>query len=179
MTESGHAYWYRSGPDEERGRRMLQALRLYHVAEMAMRRRTREHMGMGDNELLALRHLLRADARGEAITPTDIARYLGISTASTTTLLDRLERTGNLVRTRHASDRRSITLQPTSQAEREVRETLGDMHERMMAATAGVSAEEADAIVAFLERAASAVDAVAAHPDEAPAHSQDVRAAAV
>ncbi|MGP3535335.1 MarR family winged helix-turn-helix transcriptional regulator [Microbacterium sp. RD1] len=170
MGKSGRtdAYWYPTNGDVERGRRMLHALRMYHAAEMAMRRRTRDAMGMGDNELLALRHVLRAYNRGESITPTDVARYLGISTASTTTLLDRLERSGHLTRGRHASDRRSITLRPTAAAEQEVRDTLGSMHERMMAATAGVSETEAEAIVSFLERVAAAVDEVTAPAESAP-----------
>ncbi len=169
MSDALSASWYRTDAAAQRGRRMLQALRIYHAAEMAMRRRTREHMHMGDNELLALRHLLRADGRGDAVSPTDIARYLGISTASTTTLLDRLERSGHIVRERHPSDRRSITLRPTAQAEQEVRETLGDMHERMMAATEGVTDAEAEAIVAFLGRVAAAVDTVAASEADVPA----------
>lgn len=173
MSEIGTTYWYRSGADAERGRRMLQALRLYHVAETAMRRRTRTAMNMGDNELVALRFLIRAEGRGEQVTPTDIARFVGISTASTTSLLDRLERMGHIQRLRNASDRRSVTLRSTELAAHEVRSTLGDMHERMMAATAGVSEDEARAIVGFLERVSAAVDDVAAdtpaQPDELPA----------
>jgi DNA-binding MarR family transcriptional regulator len=168
MTDPRPTYWYRSGVDADRGRRLLQALRLYHVAETAMRRRTRTAMSMGDNELVALRFLIRAEGRGEQVTPTDIARFVGISTASTTSLLDRLERMGHIERTRHASDRRSVTLRSTALAAHEVRSTLGDMHERMMAATAGVSDAEAEAIVGFLERVSAAVDEVAADPEAQP-----------
>ncbi|MFJ6654073.1 MarR family winged helix-turn-helix transcriptional regulator [Microbacterium sp. NPDC091313] len=160
MSEDRETYWFRSGADADRGRRMLQALRGYHAAETAMRRRTREAMHMGDNELVALRFLIRAEGKGEQVTPTDIARYVGISTASTTSLLDRLERMGHIERERHATDRRSVTLRSTPLAAAEVRNTLGDMHGRMMAATAGVSDAEAEAIIGFLERVSAAVDEV-------------------
>lgn len=153
-------YWYGAGVDADRGRRVLHALRLYHLAETDMRRRTREAMHMGDNEMTALRFLIRSEGRGEQVTPTDIARHVGISTASTTALLDRLERLGHVERMRSAADRRSVSLRSTEVAAAAVRAQLGDMHERMMAATAGLSDAEADAIVGFLERVAAAVDEV-------------------
>ena len=65
---------------------VLQALRSYRAAEMAMRRRTQKSMEMGENELLVLRFLARANARGEDVTPVHLARYLGITSASTTAL---------------------------------------------------------------------------------------------
>ena len=61
-----------------------------------MRRRTRQAMSMGENEVLVLRFLIRAATRAGTVTPTDIARYLGISTASTTALIDRLEQSGHI-----------------------------------------------------------------------------------
>jgi DNA-binding MarR family transcriptional regulator len=169
MTEQLQTYWYTADRDADRGRRILQALRLYHAAESAMRRRTREAMHMGDNELAALRFLIRAEGKGEQVTPTDIARYVGISTASTTSLLDRLERLGHVTRERHVTDRRSVALRSTPLAAQEVRNTLGDMHERMMGATVGVTDDEAAAIVGFLERVSAAVDEVGASPVELPA----------
>lgn len=169
MSDERATYWFRSGADADRGRRMLQALRLYHAAESAMRRRTREAMHMGDNELLALRFLIRAEGKGEQVTPTDIAKYVGISTASTTSLLDRLERLGHIERERNLIDRRSVTLRSTPRAAHEVRSNLGDMHARMMSATAGVTDAEADAIVAFLERVSAAVDEVGVPESELPA----------
>lgn len=150
------------GGDLARGRRILEALRLYQAADAAMRRRTRQAMSMSENDVLVLRFLVRARGEGRTVTPTDIARYLGISTASTTALMDRLEQSGHLERTRHPSDRRSILVTNTSQADDEVRPTLDDMNERMMAATAGTTDADADVIVAFLERAQAAADEVAA-----------------
>ncbi|HBS73426.1 MAG TPA: MarR family transcriptional regulator, partial [Microbacterium sp.] len=63
-TES--AYWYGEDRDDRRERAvaLLQAFRLYRAAEVAMRRRTREAMSMGENDLLVLRYLLRAQREG-------------------------------------------------------------------------------------------------------------------
>lgn len=147
-----------------RARRILEALRLYQAADAAMRRRTRQAMSMSENDVLVLRFLVRARGEGRTVTPTDIARYLGISTASTTALMDRLEQSGHLERARHPSDRRSVLVTNTSQADDEVRPTFDDMNERMMAAAAGTTDAEADVIVAFLERVQAAADEVAVVP---------------
>ncbi len=66
-----------------------------------MRRRTRESMSMGENELLVLRYLLRAAGQNRQVSPTELTRYLGVSTASTTAIVDRLEKSGHVVRQPH------------------------------------------------------------------------------
>ena len=152
---------HQSGTDAAQGRRVLEALRLYQAAESAMRRRTRQAMSMGENEVLVLRFLTRAAAQDRTVTPTDIARYLGISTASTTALIDRLEQSGHVARSRHPTDRRSVIVSATVQADDEVRGTLGAMDHRMMAAARGLTATESATIITFLERMQSAADEVA------------------
>lgn len=164
-------YWYPSGSDDaenarERGIAVLQAFRLYRAAEAAMRRRTRDSMSMGENELLVLRYLIKAQGEGRMVGPTELSRYLGISTASTTALIDRLQKSGHVMRQAHPSDRRSVHVIATEKSDDEVRDTLGKMHERMIAAVDGMSADEARVVVACLGRLQQAVDAVDAHaPD--------------
>lgn len=155
-------YWYGGDSDDRRGSRVMQSLRSYRSAEMAMRRRTQDAMAMGENELRVLRFLTRATASGRDATPADLARHLGLSTASITALLDRLERTGHVRRERHPTDRRKILVRSTEQTEDEMRDTLGDMHARMMRATRGMSDAEADIVTAFLDRMRCAVDGVCA-----------------
>ncbi|MEH3088325.1 MAG: MarR family transcriptional regulator [Microbacterium arborescens] len=164
-------YWYPSDSDDagnarERGIKVLQAFRLYRAAEAAMRRRTRDSMSMGENELLVLRYLIKAQGEGRMVGPTELSRYLGISTASTTALIDRLQKSGHVQRQAHPSDRRSVHVIATEKSDDEVRDTLGRMHERMIAAVDGMSADEARIVIACLGRLQQAVDAVDAHaPD--------------
>lgn len=158
------SYWYSDSSEDERGQRVMEAMRLYRAAEMAMRRRTQDSMSMGENELLVLRYLTRASGRREGVTPVDLARYLGVSTASTTALLDRLEKTGHLERRRHPTDRRKVLVQPTAHTEEEMRDTLGSMHGRMMQATRGMTEAEAEAVMGFLHRMRCAVDSVCDQP---------------
>ena len=60
--EEHSAYWY-ADTDDASNASVLQALRSYRAAEMAMRRRTQQSMEMGENELLVLRFLARARTR--------------------------------------------------------------------------------------------------------------------
>lgn len=154
-------YWYGDEPADRRVRSkaVLEALRVYRAAEMAMRRRTRESMAMGENELLVLRYLLRDPDR--RVRPGELTRYLGLSTASTTAILDRLERSGYVSRTPNPDDRRSIFVQATERAHAEVQQTLGGMHDRMLAAVIDMSPEESAVVVSFLRRMSDAVDGVA------------------
>ena len=139
--------------DYERGMaRVMEAMRSYRAAEMAMRRRTQTSMAMGENELLVLRFLTRAAASDRDVTPVDLARHLGVSTASMTALLDRLERSGHLARRPHPSDRRKILVSTTGHADHEMRDTLAAMHARMMQATRGMSEAETVAVTDFLHR---------------------------
>ncbi len=154
-------YWYGDEPADrrQRSKAVLEALRIYRAAEVAMRRRTRDSMSMGENELLVLRYLLRDSTR--TVRPGELTRYLGLSTASTTAILDRLERSGHIVRTANPDDRRSIFISATPRADAEVRQTLGNMHDRMLTAVIDMTPDESAAVIAFLQRMSDAVDGVA------------------
>ncbi|WP_159501421.1 MarR family winged helix-turn-helix transcriptional regulator [Microbacterium sp. 18062] len=165
-TEPNSGYWFADGDDARRRRAvdLLQAFRLYRAAEVAMRRRTRESMGMGENDLLVLRYLLKAQRNGQLVSPGELARYLAVSTASMTAIVDRLAASGHVRRERHATDRRSIYVIPTVDTDHEVRETLGGMHERMLSAVVDMSPEETSIVIECLERLQTAIDGVTPAP---------------
>jgi DNA-binding MarR family transcriptional regulator len=149
-------------PDDataQRGVAVVDALRRYRAAERAMRRRTRDSMGMGETDLLAVRHLLQTQRAGRDVSPKDLAAYLGISSASATILVDRLVKSGHVRREPHATDRRGVVIVPTVETDAEVRATLGVMHRRMMGVAEGLSAADARVVARFLEQMRIAVDA--------------------
>lgn len=158
-TEEGSAYWY-ADTDEATNAAVLQALRSYRAAEMAMRRRTQQSMDMGENELLVLRYLARASKRDEPVTPVHLARYLGITSASTTALLDRLSRSGHVTRTANPADRRSILITSSAKAEEEVRHTLSAMHARMMDVVRPMTGADRASVIGFLQAMRDAVDEI-------------------
>ena len=160
-------YWYGTTEEDRRRRavEVLQAFRVYRAAEVAMRRRTRESMSMGENELLVLRYLLRSAGQGRQVSPSELTRYLGVSTASTTAIIDRLEKSGHVTRVPHPTDRRSIYIVATAASDAEVRSTLSSMHSRMMAAVVDMTAEECATVIACLSRLQDAVDQVDPHSE--------------
>lgn len=171
-TPGSHGYWY--GTDESRrdAVQVLEALREYRAAETTMRRRTRDSMGMGETDLLALRHLLAAARAGRPLSPRDLAARLGISSASTTTLLDRLTRSGHVCRSPHPTDGRALVVTATEAADAEVRATLGDMHRRLLEAAERLTPEESRTVVDFLHAARDVLDETDAET-EGPRHGED------
>ncbi|MGR0220762.1 MarR family winged helix-turn-helix transcriptional regulator [Agromyces sp. ZXT2-6] len=155
-------YWY-SDDRTRRGVAVLNALRDYRAAEAAMRRRTRSAMRMGETDLLAIRFLLKREGEGRTVSPKDLAAHLGISSASTTVLIDRLVRSGHVERRPHPTDRRALVIAPTISSDDEVRATLGDMHRRMIQVAEGLDAAEAGTVLYFLENMRDAVDSVSEH----------------
>jgi DNA-binding MarR family transcriptional regulator len=153
----GSGYWY--GPDGQldSGAAVLKALRDYRAAEQSVRRSTRDAMGMGETDILALRFLLQAQASGETMVPKDLCRILGITSASTTSLIDRLVASGHVRREAHPTDRRSVVIVPTAESDQHVRLTLGAMHRRMMSVAEGLGADEARIVVQFLRRMTTAI----------------------
>ncbi|MFC7847663.1 MarR family winged helix-turn-helix transcriptional regulator [Arthrobacter sp. NPDC057388] len=154
-------YWYEQDTERQTGAvGVLNALRDYRASEAAMRRRTRTAMGMGETDLLALRYLLQAEAAGKSVGPKELGARLGVTSASTTTLVDRLVKSGHVRREPHPTDRRALILRPTKGSDDEVRHTLGLMHRRMMDVASSLSADEARVIVDFLHRMQDAVDGI-------------------
>jgi DNA-binding MarR family transcriptional regulator len=146
-------------PDDRPGgpAAVLKALRDYRAAEVATRRSTRDSIGMGESDLIALRYLLRAQASGEQVGPKDLSRVLQITTASTTSLIDRLVGSGHVRREPHPTDRRSLVVVPTVAVDSEVRTALGAQHSKMMAVAEELSEAEARIVISFLRRMGDAV----------------------
>lgn len=172
MNVEGAGYWYLE-EDHPGSVDVLNALRAYRAAESAMRRRTRDSMKMNETDLLAIRYVMRAHKAGRSISPKDLSRLLSISTASTTGLLDRLVASGHLARQPHPTDRRSVEIIPTSSADTEVRETLGEMHNRMIEIADSLEPQETLAITRFLQRMTAAIEQ---HDDGAHAHGSPASA---
>jgi len=72
--------------------------------------------GLGGTDVRALIALLDLERAGRPASPTLLARQLGLTTASTTALLDRLERAGHVRRTPRTDDRRRVDIAVTDAA---------------------------------------------------------------
>lgn len=155
-TYTNSGYWYDG--DQVEAVELLNLFRRYRAADERMQRRTRESMKMGDNDLRAMRYLLRSSAAGRSPVARELAELLRISTASVTALIDRLVRAGHVVREANPDDRRSIVLRTTGSGDERVRGTLDGMHEGMMAAAERLAPEERVVVARFLQEMTEAVD---------------------
>lgn len=159
-VNEGSGYWYGRDGQLDDSAAILRSLRDYRSAETAVRRSTRDSMGMGETDILTLRYLLRAQASGRAVVPKDLSQFLGITSASTTSLIDRLVASGHVRREAHPTDRRSVVVVPTVETDKEVRVTLGAMHRRMLTVAESLTPDEARVVIAFLQRMTQALEEV-------------------
>lgn len=162
------SYWYGTGVDERGAASVLQALRRYRSAEMDLRRRTRTSMRMTDNEMLVIGLATRRARSGQELQAGDVATELGLTPASVTGLLDRLERSGHIQRQPHPTDRRRLRILPTAVADTDVRATLGAVHESMMGVARTLSSSQAEVICAFLQQMTDAVTEIEAQEIDPP-----------
>lgn len=115
---------------------LLRAVRRFGDAHDRMSGGLKRGMRMNITDVATLRLLIMREESGDPVTPAQIARHLGISTASTTKLLDRLEESGHLERRPHPSDRRARIIVLTDAARAEFYEKFGETLQRMKSVAA-------------------------------------------
>lgn len=89
--------------------------------------------------------------RGENLRPADLSRRLHLSTASVTSLLDRLEHNGHVQRVRHPTDRRGVTVVPHDSMMQLGGAYFGGLQRRMIEALAAFSDAEVAATKHVIE----------------------------
>ncbi|OYC97903.1 MarR family winged helix-turn-helix transcriptional regulator [Microbacterium sp. Yaish 1] len=143
MVEAGH---------EELAERVSRSLQALTIAEDSARARVCETLKVGVRDFAALRLLLRAHRDGAAMSPKDISQGLAISSASTTALLDRLEKGGHLHRVPHPADRRRVFIELSDKTVRSLSATVDEESSRVSRAIADLPATTAEGIIEFLDR---------------------------
>ncbi|MFC6286736.1 MarR family winged helix-turn-helix transcriptional regulator [Nocardioides sp. GCM10027113] len=94
---------------------------------------------------------------GEPLGPAEIARRLGVTTAASSGIVDRLTERGHVVRTPHPSDRRrtAVTITPSGAAE--VIGHLSPMFQGLHEVDAGLAPEQREVVAAYLRGATEAL----------------------
>lgn len=132
--------------------RVLIAVRRWREAEQEVRFRSRTDMKLGETDMAALRYLVALKNQATIATPKMLADHLGISTASTTKLLDRLAVAGHIERSPHPTDRRALMIKITQQTHEQVRESVGRLHAYRWKVAAEMSPRERETVIRFLDR---------------------------
>lgn len=108
-------------------------------------------------DLAGLDVLSRLMATGPA-TPTDLARHLGISTAATTLVLQRLETAGHITRERHATDGRKLLVKPVEASAARAHQQVAPLVDAVEQLASTLSAEQRRTITEFLGQVITAYD---------------------
>ncbi|WP_292718549.1 MarR family transcriptional regulator [Microbacterium sp. 13-71-7] len=137
---------------------LMAALHAWHAAAERMSAASRRYMNLNQNDMRAVRFMIAAENAGEVATARALADHLGISSAATTKMLDRLERGGHIIRRPHPADRRAIALQVTPSTRRAAREGVGRLHARRFDVAARMSSDERRTVIRFLEELAATED---------------------
>jgi DNA-binding MarR family transcriptional regulator len=114
----------------------------------AVARRT----GLSESELHSLRHLIRGP-----LGPNDLARTLGVTSAASSGIVDRLEARGHVSRTPHTTDKRRTVVVITDSGRAEVLAQMRPMFEGLVAADSRLNDQERAIVNGYLRDIISAM----------------------
>lgn len=136
---------------------LMAALARLRAAERQLSEASRKHMKMKGSDMRTL-HFLIAEANHQNVaTPSGISRHLGISSASTTKLLDRLEKSGHITRQPHPKDRRALAIAITADARKAAMEATARRNAQRVHAAVRLSRAERRVVIAFLNDMTEAI----------------------
>lgn len=113
--------------------------------------RMQDELTVNPTDLKAMEHLIMSGG----LSPTDLARRLGVSTAAVTAVIDRLTALGHASRTQHPTDRRGLIVQPTPASAERALAMIMPMVADIDGVLDGFSAEEQMVITVYLDRVAA------------------------
>ncbi|MER5886181.1 MarR family transcriptional regulator [Streptomyces sp. NPDC001941] len=132
--------------------RLGEATRAYQAAVDDFDRELARHLGVNETDLRCLEILLQELPEAS---PSQLADRLGLTTGSTTALLDRLEKAGYLARQAHPTDRRKSVIRATPEFQKTayaLMAPLVDEGQQMIAAE--FTPDQVAVIADFMDRAA-------------------------
>lgn len=130
---------------------LMAALARLRAAERSLADAALAHLRLNETDMRAIHFLIVCDNRGDQATAGAIAAHLGISTAATTKLLDRLERRGHVKRHPHPSDRRALVIAVTPATKEAAIATVGRHQARRFYAAVRLSPAEREVVTRFLD----------------------------
>ena len=136
---------------------LMAALGALREAEQLLSDASLRYMKLNQTDMRALHYLIVSANRGAIATPGAIAAHLKISTASTTKLLDRLERAGHIARESHPTDRRALAISITSQTQTAAMNTVGRQQAKRFHSAARLNPAEREVVIRFLQDMTSAL----------------------
>ena len=136
-------------PMHDASKRLRAVLVLNELMEFQMRR----HMHINETDFQAMQHL----RQHRSMSPGDLARSLHLTSAATTTVIDRLVVAGHARRVPHATDRRRWLIEPTQESIRDAMSQLMPMVVEADNMVRSLPQEHQDAVVTYLDGVIDAI----------------------
>lgn len=130
---------------------LMSALGRLRDAEQELSEASQRYMKLNRSDMRALHYLIVAGNSGTIATPGAISHHLGISSASTTKLLDRLEKAGHIARAPHPTDRRALAIAITPETHEAAMQTVGKQQAKRFHAAARLTPSERTVVIRFLD----------------------------
>lgn len=130
---------------------LITALGEYNTSSALLRNVTRRKLGLNTADMECLDLLLTKGAT----TPTELAHYTGLTTGSTTAMLDRLENAGFVTRKPNPHDRRGTLIEADKSVGKRIRPLFADIRKMQNTLIASFSDKELAIIADFLQRFAA------------------------
>ena len=143
---------------------LISALGRLQAAEQRLADALLRYMRLNQSDMRALNYLIECGNQGLVATPGAIAAHLHISTASTTKLLDRLQRAGHITRQAHPSDRRALAIAITPETHQAALRSVSSQQARRCRVAARLTPAERQTVMRFLDDMASEVEASESEP---------------
>lgn len=143
----------------EQRARLMEGLRIYGSAFNQFGRRFAQWAGLHATDGEALMEIVYAEERGRPLSPSRLAERVLLTSGATTSLIDRLERAGHVVRTREGSDRRTVTLRSGSNVHEMADEFFGPLGHRLDAMMAAHDPELLAQFESFLSELTTTMQA--------------------
>ncbi len=140
---------------EDLEQQVMRAARESNISSVLFRNATRRKLGLNITDSECLGYL---SIKGVA-TPTELANYTGLTTGSTTTMLDRLEKAGFIRRKPNPNDKRGVLVEIDEKWTQTAGPLVAGVQAAQAALIASYTAAELATIADFLTRFADNVKA--------------------
>ncbi len=139
--------------------RIMSAMSGLRKAEKQLAEASQRYMRLSETDMRAVHYLIICANRGEEATPSSLAKFLGITTASTTKLIDRLESGHHAVRQPHPTDRRALRVVVTPQTHAAARDSIGRHQASRFKAASRLTPAQRETVIRFLTETAQDLSA--------------------
>lgn len=147
-----------AGEDIDQISELMTAMARLREVEQQLREAAQRYMRLNQTDMLALQYLIVARNRHQTVTPGQLTRHLGITTASTTKMLDRLEHAGHISRVAHPTDRRAVAIEINPETALVARETVGRQQAYRFGPAAALDRDDRRVVIDFLKATAEALE---------------------